>query len=68
MRPLTLCVAFLLTAISTLAQSSSNGAAAPPDQNAKPELVMESGHHKPVMSIAFGPDSHGSYQQARTPR
>jgi WD40 repeat protein len=57
MRPLTLCVAFLLTAISTLAQSSSNGAAAPPDQNAKPELVMESGHHKPVMSIAFGPDS-----------
>jgi len=57
MRPLTLCSALLLSAIGALAQSSSNGVPAPRDQNAKPELVMESGHHKPVMSIAFGPDS-----------
>lgn len=57
MRPLTLCSALLLSAIGALAQFSSNGVPAPRDQNAKPELVMESGHHKPVMSIAFGPDS-----------
>jgi WD40 repeat protein len=57
MRPLTLCSALLLSAIGALAQSSSDSVPAPRDQNAKPELVMESGHHKPVMSIAFGPDS-----------
>jgi WD40 repeat protein len=57
MRLFTICSALLFSAIGTLAQSSSNGAPARQDQNAKPELVMESGHHKPVMSIAFGPDS-----------
>src|SRR5580704_4149685 len=57
MRVFTICSALLFSAIGTLAQSSSNGVPAPGDQNAKPELVMESGHHKPVMSIAFGPDS-----------
>src|SRR5580704_1529285 len=57
MRVFTICSALLFSAIGTLAQSSSNGAPAPLDQNARPELVMESGHHKPVMSIAFGPDS-----------
>ena len=57
MRPLTLCVALLLSGIGTLAQTSSNGVAAPLNREAQPELVMESGHHKPVMSLAFGPDS-----------
>src|SRR5271156_1061692 len=57
MRLFTICSALLFGAIGTFAQSSSNGVPAPQDQNARPELVMESGHHKPVMSIAFGPDS-----------
>lgn len=46
MRPLALCSALLLSAIGALAQSSSDGIPAPRDQNAKPELVMESGHLK----------------------
>ena len=50
------CTALLLSAISTLAQASSNGAAAPPDQNAKPELVLQTGHAGAVESLAFSPD------------
>jgi len=57
MRPFSLSLALTFSTLYTLAQLSSSVFAEPLNENAKPDLVMESGHHKPVMSIAFGPGS-----------
>jgi WD40 repeat protein len=55
MRARTVCIAIALSAISALAQSSVR-VAAPPNQIAKPELVVQTGHAVFVNSVAFSSD------------
>jgi WD40 repeat protein/uncharacterized caspase-like protein len=56
MHALALRAVLALGAITALPQSSFDLAVAPPEQNAKPELYVQTGHTHVVFSVAFSPD------------
>ena len=56
MHVLALRAVLAISAITALPQSSFDPVVAPPEQSAKPELYVQTGHTHVVFSVAFSPD------------